>query len=249
MKIDDIKKTKYGYNVYSGELKVNIEISVFNEHKLKKDLVLTDKKWQEILKDNKREFIKRKSLLYLSRRRSTKEFISYLIKLGSEKELTKTLVKDYTNKGYLDDYLYAEAVIKKEKNRYGKNKIREILINKGINKEIIDSLLINHLDENLEEQIISACKNVKAKNYKDASNKLTRSFMNKGYELNEIKEYLHKHLDRNKFNEEETIKKEYLLALKRYQKKYEGAQLNLKIRLYLYNKGFNKTTIDKVMRE
>lgn len=248
MKIADIKKTKYGYNVYSNNLKVNIETSVFNKYKLKKGTSLTKGEWDNILKENELETIKRKTLVYLSRRRSTKEFIAYLYQLKPPHGLISSLVEEYTKKGYLDDYLYAEAVIKKEKNRYGKNKIKEILINKGIKDKIIESLLIEHVDEFLEQQIIVACKTVKASNYQEAINKLSRSFLYKGYQLKEIKNFLLIHLDKDKFNEDETIKKHYLEALKKYQKKYSNDELNLKIKVYLHNKGFKKETINKVIR-
>lgn len=248
MKIEDIKKTKYGYNVYIDGEVINLETIVFSKYKLKKGAFIIKSEWANILKENEFEFIKRKALVYLNRRRSTKEFKRYLYKLNPPKGLISKLVEDYTKKGYLDDYLYAEAVIKKEKGRYGKNKIKEILIDKGINDKIIDSLLINHVDEFLEQQIITACKTVKASNYQEANKKLIRSFLYKGYQLKEIKKFLLIHLDKDKFNEDETIKKHYLTALKRYKKKYSDKELNLKIKVYLHNKGFKKETIEKVIR-
>lgn len=248
MEIKDIKKTKYGYNVYSDGLKTNIEEKVFCKYKLKKGMTIKDNLWQEILKENKPEFIKRKALTYLTRQRSTKEFITYLHKLEASKSLTKQLTEEFTTKGYLDDYLYAQSVIKKEQKRYGKNKIKEILINKGIKNEIITNLLNEHIDNNLENQIIRDCKTIKASNYNEATNKLLRRFIRKGYKLNDIKRYINKHLDKNKFNESEEIKKHYQNALKRYEKKYKDKELNLKIKQNLYSKGFKKELIDKVVR-
>lgn len=248
MEIKYIKKTKYGYNVYSEDLKINIEESVFFKYKLKKGINIKTEIWQNILKENKLEFIKRKALLYLTRQRSTKEFITYLYKLEASNNTVKNLTEEFTTKGYLDDYLYAQSLIKKEQRRYGKNRIKEILINKGIKNEIITELLLEHVDNNLENQIVAACKTVKASNYNEATNKLLRSFIRKGYKLKEIKIYISKHLDKNKFNENEEIKQHYQRALKRYENKYKDSELNLKIRQNLYRKGFKKELIDEIIR-
>lgn len=248
MVIKEIRKTKYGYNILVNDEKINLETIVFSKYKIRKGQSFESKVWQQILKENEEEFIKRKSLTYLARRRSTKEFVTYLFKLKTPKELISSLVEDYTKKGYLDDYLYAELLIDKEEKRYGKRRLREILTKKGIKNEVIDSLLENHVDKNLEPQIKKACKNVKADNYSMAREKLIRSFTSKGYNLKEVSELIETYLDENNFNEDVTIKKHYLKALNRYQRQYDGAELNLKIKQALYRKGFKMNLIDKVIR-
>ena len=66
----------------------------------------------KILKDNE-EFIKRKSLVFLAEE-STSEFITYLNKLSAPKSLISSLIKEYTKKA-IDDYLFAELLINKNK--------------------------------------------------------------------------------------------------------------------------------------
>ena len=43
---------------------------------------------------------------------------------------------------------------------------------------------------------------------------------------------------------EDILKKEVLKAYKKYSKKYQGRELELKLRQYLYSKGYNYT-VDK----
>lgn len=248
MEIKSVKKTKYGFNIFINEELLNIENKIYFKYKLKEGLKLDSLKLNEILSENKIEFIKRKSITYLNRRRSTREFILYLSELEAPKSLVYSLTEEYTKKGYLDDYFYAKEVFNKEKSRYGKKKIKEILINKGIKNEIILSLLEEYEDDSLEELIKNAAKSVKANNYKDARLKLARLFLNKGYELNSINYYIDIYLDKASFNEEEAIKKLYLSALNRYEKKYSGRKLDDKIRNYLHNKGFTTAAINKVIR-
>lgn len=248
MVVKEIKKAKYGYNVLAGEQKIYIETKVFLKYRLKKGQTLEINLWNKILEDNEKELIKRKSLVFLARRRSTSEFIAYLKKLKAPEYLISLLVKDYTKKGYLDDYLYAELLINKEQQRYGKIRLEKILLDKGINKKIINSLLENHLDKNLESLIEKACKTVKADNYSMAREKLLRSFTRKGYNLKEISQYLETYLDKDSFNEDITIKKHYLKAFNKFQNKYTGDELNLKVKQALYRKGYKMDLIDKVIR-
>lgn len=248
MLVKEIKKAKYGYNVLVNDQKVYLETNIFLKYKIKKNQSIDQSLWKKILKDNEEEFIKRKSLVFLARRRSTSEFITYLNKLNAPKSLISSLIKEYTKKGYLDDYLFAELLINKEQERYGKNRLKKILLDKGINNEIIDSLLENHLDKNLESLIKKACKTVKADNYSMAREKLLRSFTTKGYNLKDISEHINTYLDKDSFNEEETIKKHYLKAFNRFQNKYTGDELNLKVKQALYRKGYQIELIDKVIR-
>lgn len=248
MEIKEIKKTKYGYNVYILEEKFNLEMIIFSKYKIRKGQTIKNDLWEQILEENSVEFIKRKAITYLNRSRSTKEFFTYLYKLGANKDLVKSLIYEYTEKGYLDDFSYASAIVEKESIRYGNRKIRQILISKGIKIDIIDSLLTEEEKENLKPQIKKTCRNIKADNYQAAKEKILRSYLNKGYKKKDIEEFIDLYLEKDKFNEEETIKRHYLALLKKYENKYSKEELNLKIKQSLYNKGFSLKTIDKTLR-
>lgn len=247
MVIKNIRKTKYGYNLFIDEEKINIENSVFSKYMFKKNDAITKNQLDNILKENEIAYLKRRALNYLTSRKSTLDFKKYLYRLEAPKTLVDELVKEYTKKGYLNDYLYAEFLILKEEKRYGKNKIKEILINKGINNEIIDELLFDFKDKNLEAQIIHECKYVKADNYYQAQQKIARSFLRKGYNLKDINHYISLYLNKDNFNEDVAIKKQYEIFLKRYSKRYSGYELNIRIKDALYKKGFSLKSINKIL--
>lgn len=246
MKINEIKKTKYGYNIFTDQEKVNLETFIFSKYKIKKNQTIDLVLWQQILEENKVEFIKRKALTYLNRSRSTKEFFTYLYKLNAPIDLIKILIYEYTEKGYLNDFSYASEIAYKESFRYGNRRIRQILINKGIKTDIINSLLTEEEKDILEPRIKKSCSTIKADNYQAAKEKILRSYLNRGYLKKDIEEFISLYLEKDRFNEEETIKKHYLALLKKYENKYSGEQLIFKIKQSLYTKGFSKKTIDKI---
>lgn len=68
-----------------------------------------------------------------------------------------------------------------------------------------------------------------------------------GYDLTQISIYIDKYLDTSKFKESETIEKYYKMALKKYQHKYAGYELQTKIKKYLYDQGYSFELIDKIL--
>lgn len=246
MEIKEARKTKHGYNIVINDEIYNIERAVFFKYGLKKGIVLKESLFKQILEESKLDLIKRKSLNYLVRRRTTTEFKEYLKKQEAPNYFINDLVAEYTKKGYLNDRLYAEIFISSQKDKYGKNRIKLNLIKKGIDNIIIDELLANHISDNIEELIKVAVKNVKARNYNHAFNKLMQSFIRKGYDIKEVKPYLEKHLVDVSTNETE-LKKDFEDALKRYKKRYEGNELKQNIIIALQRRGYNLKDILKLV--
>jgi|LSQX01.2.fsa_nt_gb regulatory protein len=248
IQINEVKKTRYGYNVIFNEERVNIEDSVWSKFKLRRGQSLEKAFFKQLLKENELAKIRRKSLAFLARRRSVFEFKTYLRKLEANFKLIENLTKEYLEKGYLDDYNYALGLIEKEKSRYGKNKIKTLLIKKGIKAEIIEELLENFTNPNLENHVKAACQNVKTANYNQAYQKVKRSLIYKGYESREIDKLIIKHLTKDAFDSKKSIVKFYEQALKKHQKKFSGKELELRVKKALYNKGFTLKEINEIMR-
>ena len=167
--------------------------------------------------------------------------------MNAKKEYIEALTKQFKEKGYLNDTSYATDFVHRYEKKYGQKRLRMMLVEKGIHPEIIDKVLKDHTDINLESQIQTACLTVKADNTEKAKVKITRKMASLGYDLTQISIYIDKYLDASKFKESETIEKYYKMALKKYQHKYAGYELQTKIKKYLYDQGYSFELIDKII--
>lgn len=245
MIISDIKKTKYGYHVYIDQEVIHLEMSVFLDHRLKKNQTITLKQFRKIITDNEEAYIKRKAVIYVAKSRSTLEFKNYLRSLNAKKELVESLTKSYKEKGYLNDKLYAENLVHKYERKYGKHRLKSMLIDKGIHERIIDDVLKNHTDINLELQVKSLCLTTKKDNYQKTKETITRRLITLGYELGEITIYIDKYL-KDDFDELTTIKPHYQQAKRRFSH-VSSPEKEMKITQALLRKGFSYETIKTIM--
>jgi len=247
MVINEIKRVKNGYHLAIDNETVHIETSVMVDYKLKKNQVLSLKQFREIIEQNELAKIKRQAVVYVAKARSVHTFKEYLRGLNAKKEYIEELTKQFKEKGYLNDTSYATDFVHRYEKKYGQKRLRMMLVEKGIHPEIIDKVLKDHTDINLESQIQTACLTVKADNTEKAKVKITRKMASLGYDLTQISIYIDKYLDASKFKESETIEKYYKMALKKYQHKYAGYELQTKIKKYLYEQGYSFELIDKII--
>ncbi len=241
MIISNIKKTKYGYNVYFDEEIVHIELSVFLSHKLKKNQTITLKQFKDIISENETAYIKRKAVVYVSKERSVYEFVNYLKGLNAKRELIFELTESFMKRGYLDDKEFASSYVGRYENKYGKRKLRLLLKNKGISEEVIEDTLKNHIDKNLEFKVKTLALRVKKDNYQKTKETSVRRLVNLGYEITEINDLIEKYL-KDDFDEAKTIKPHYE-ALKRKNKDTEF------IINSLLKKGFSYEIVRKIIEE
>ena len=247
MVITEIKRVKNGYHLTIDNEVVHLETSVLVDYKLKKNQVLSLKEFREIIEQNDLAKIKRLAVVYVAKARSVHAFKAYLRGLDAKKEYIEQLTKQFKEKGYLNDLSYATDFVHRYERKYGKKRLKNMLIEKGIHPDVIDKVLKDHTDINLESQVQTACLTVKADNYEKAKIKIMRKMVGLGYKLNQTSIYIDKYLDKTKFNEEAVINQYYKIGLKKYQKKYEGYELQTKIKKYLYDQGFSLDTIDKIL--
>ena len=181
------------------------------------------------------------------------------IKLRCEKELRSLLKKkdfkmaeiDYAinrlkKDGYLNDKVYIEAYIHDMLNLYtvGENKIRNDLINLGFAYKDIDIYLDNinksiYL-EKIEKYINKKLKANK-KSKKEFINKTLNELINKGFNKEDINIYLESiDIPENNKEIEKIVKRLYT----KYINKYDINTTKLKIKSYLYNKGYTNIDID-----
>ncbi|MGK9368949.1 regulatory protein RecX [Melioribacter sp. Ez-97] len=132
----------------SSSLYVNYNVAV--QFALRKGDVLDEHILNRLRKADELFEIKAAAYRLIGRRdHSSAELKRKLLKKGFDDSLIDELVKELSEKNYLNDFNFArkyseEAV---EKKKAGINKVRNELIKKGIGKEIIEDVL-NDIDDN-----------------------------------------------------------------------------------------------------
>ena len=183
------------------------------------------------------------SLKYIqSRLRCEKEVRTYLSKKNVDKNIIEKVIFKLYKDSYLNDYVYIKSYINDSINLSDKGplKIKQELINLDLDINLIDETLdtilskvdINKRIENIINKKIKVNKD-KGSNY--LKRKILFSLINLGYN----KEVILSVLNSITFNDTDIIKKEREKAYNKYSKKYSGYELDLKVKSYLYRKGFN----------
>lgn len=247
MKVDQVKRIRYGYEITLGDHKYKLEDETLLEFHINKGKEINDKDLSKILEFNDKAIIKRKALLYLKRPKSVKTFKTYLEGLMADEALIHELISSFTKMKYLDDREYAKMIIHTYQNRYGYSRIKDILRQKGIPLAIIESLPKTS-DASLEEKIKKAVLLSKKPNYSKAKETLTRQFLTKGYTYEEINPLIDKYLKTKTFIQENHIKKAFLKLYKKYEDEPLKVQKD-KIKQALYRQGFDIEQIDQYFIE
>lgn len=245
MKIEKIIKKKS--NLYQILLSDNTSLSFYDDTIINYNLLIKkefdDKKLQEMLKYNNEIDAYYKALTYIkSKLRTKKEITNKLNKLRYPHDTIKNVIDKLEKQKYLNDDLYIKSYIADQVNLSlkGPNKIMYELEKLGFKRELIILYLENY-DNNLWQE---RCQKIIAKKIKNnhnyskkiLQNKLKIELTNLGYN-----QELFNNLVNNISYEDDDIilEKEIKKAIRKYSSKYNGKDLETKVKMYLYTKGFN----------
>ena len=244
-----IKKLKYQIEILYNDEFYKIEREVAYKYNIKEGTSFSIEEFSKILLDNDYYYFDRFSKNKLKKMLTEHELRELLIKEGANQYLINQLIETYKDFKYLDDLNYIKTYIELRSSREGPKLIKTKLIRKGLDSSSIDDLLTNSNEEeniyNLSQTIIKTSKNL---NKQQIKQKVIRSLLTKGYNYNLVNEVVNELLTDLVINEEELINKELTKELKRYKGKLEGYELKQTIKQKLYNKGYNLTLIDKVLK-
>ena len=250
MLINKFTKKKNGQ--YEIELENDEKIVVHEDLILKYNLLINkkinDKEKENILNENTLYIARDKAIKYVSTKmRSIKELESYILDNDIDKTLVIKIIKELKEKKYLDDALYTKAFINDKINlsNDGPYKIARDLEKKGVVHETIWDIM-KIFDDSIQIEKITKLVNKFKKSNKNKSammlkNKIVNYLTNLGYEKSIVISCIEKEkidIDSN------IIKKEYEKVYKKVSKKYEGKELEYKIKEKMYSLGFNDYTID-----
>lgn len=241
LKITKYKKSTNGkYKVY---LEDGRELSLYEETILKFELLLK-KEVTDIPKINEYNlewdvyYVALKSIK--SRFKSVHDTREFLVKKEYPIELIDKAIDRLVKQGYLNDDSFTKGFINSQivTTSNGPYKIRRELSDKGISSKIIDDN-IDVFDEDLQIERINklASKMLRSNRTRGGSvlrKKITTDLVNLGYDA----ELIYKVLTNFSFNDtKEIAEREYNKLYKKYSKKYEGEELNYKIKQAMYQKG------------
>ena len=173
---------------YSFSLSLNELVS----QKLRKDDELSQadvKRFKKLSDDGK---LRARSLEWLlNRPHSIREFKDYLYRKKANPELTETLIQEFTEKNYLNEYKFGEWLVDLQKRRGKSNRaIRSELFKKGLGREMIDELMATEGDG--EDQRLKAvvAKKLGASRYRNDPKKLASYLVSQGFSFVQVKEAL-----------------------------------------------------------
>lgn len=155
MKIIDIKK-KNERNIVvflDNNEKLFLSYEVFLKSGLKKDSEISESRFNLLIEENQKYFIKLKAFDYLSRRlHSFYELKNKLRVKGYNGDFIADILNELKQNGYLDDQKFSMQFVEEKSllKKWSRSKIKVELMKKGINRDIIISVLTLNNEEDSE---------------------------------------------------------------------------------------------------
>ena len=147
------------------------------------------KKFKKISADGK---LRARALEWLlNRPHSVKEFRDYLYRKKVDELLGKSLTTEFTERGYLDDFKFAQWFAELQLRRGRSNRaIASEFFKKGIDREITDNILESEADSELDRLKQIVAKKELIPRYKNDKQKLAKYLISQGFNFSAIKEVL-----------------------------------------------------------
>ena len=252
MEIQSFKKKKN--NKYELVFKNGESVELYDETILKYNLLLNkkveEKKWNEILEENKKLDAYYIALKYLNTKMRTKlEIKKYLEKKEFDFATINKTIEKLSGSKLIDEDTYVKAYLHDQISfsNNGPAKIKNKLYELGIEKQLVNERL-QEIDksiwyEKLEKQIAKKVKRNKTDSIAMLKNKIISSFYKEGYDKNMIISIL-ENMDLK--NDSSVIQKEYEKIKKKLEKKYTNEELEFHIKMKLRTKGFSVEEIEQI---
>ena len=252
MKILKYKKGKRNeYKILTDEKEYILYDDIIIKYELLLKKEISKKEWDTILKENNTLKSYYEGLKAINTKlRSEKKLRDILKKKGYQSSEIDYALKRLNEEGYLNHKVYIEAYIHDALtlNIVGENKILKDLENLGFhNKEIKEEL--DKIDKSIYNEKIKKYIDKKLKANKKSANefikKITLDLINKGFNKEDITRYLNTlEIEDN----EEEIAKIINKLYNKYINKYDLYTTKMKIKAYLYSKGYININIDEYIK-
>lgn len=241
--IDQGNGEEYGFSV---------DQDVLIEFQLRKGKELTEDELKEILYKDEIKKAFNLTLNFLSyRMRSEKEIRDYLLKKSFHEDVVAVVIYKLRNNQYVNDLEFAKSFVHSRvfNTTKGPLMIRQELQQKGISEKLIQESLEEFPEEKqLEIAMQFAQKNTKQKkalsDYQ-IKQKIGQALMARGFPQLIVKTVIAE-LVIEKDEEEQlaAVASQGEKAYRKYSNKYEGWELEQKVKQYLYQRGFTSDDIE-----
>jgi regulatory protein len=238
-----VKDNGNKYKVYVDDEVYKLYDDIIVKYGLTMKSSISKEELDKVLEENDKLSSYYESIKYISRKmRSTKEIKEYL----RNKDISEDVINETVNKlkenNFLNDDLYLKAYVTDRLNlsNDGPNKIKKNLIKLGIFENKINEYLSNIDEEIYIDRIKSyADKKIKVNHTNSGimlKAKLQQDLVNLGYDRSMVISIPSSY----SINDQDAYNKELDKITKRLSKKYEGKELEYKIKEAMYRKGFKK---------
>jgi len=208
--------------------------------------------YNKIIVDTNYYDIYNKTVKYILKKlRSEKEVSNYLSKFElSDKDFNK-MINKLKDINLINDREFCKAFINDKiyLGKNGINKIRNDLLNQYISNDIIEQELSNIdksvVNDKLEKLIVKKINS----NHKYSNSYLKHKILNDMVSLGYSKENIIEIIDKNLVSDDEIVRKEFDKVYVNLNRKYSGAELNLKLKQRLISKGFKIDVINELIQE
>jgi len=260
-KITTQKQSDERYNIFlddgTGEkYAFSVDQDILIKHNLQKGKELDEFDIVEIKYGDDRKKAYNKALEFLSyRMRSVKEVEEYLAKKEYHESVIKEVILKLKEYNYVDDFEFALAYVRTQKQTNGKGPtvLTRELATKGIGQSIVEQVLAEYSRAEQLEEAISHAEKLLKKNNKlstiQLKQKIEQHLLRKGFSYNIISIAL------EEVNYEQDESEEWLALVKhaeKAQRKYQNEdpyQYKMKMKQFLYRKGFAIELIEKFLNE
>jgi len=245
-----IKYRKIKDNLYELDLDNGTILKFYDDTIIKYSLLLkkniTNNELEQITKYNDQLAAYYLALRYLNRKmRSRLEIEKYLDKAEYNQKIINETIKKLEKEGYLNNQKFITSYINDQLNLtyHGPEKIKHNLIKLGFSENEIS--IEKDFNDKIKLLIEKKLKLNRKYNTVTIKMNIKNYLINLGYS----KEMFMHYLEDIKLNDQNLIKKDYEILLKKYQKKYDNKKLKLFIRDKLYKKGYNIDEISVVIND
>lgn len=246
------QRRKGYYNIFLDEkYAFSVSERILTDRMLAKGQELTAAEIKELTTASSVDKAREQALNYLSYQpRSIKEVEQYLVKEEITEEMIAAIIADLISYGYLDDQNYAKLFVGNAV-RVGNDGPRNVL-NKLLRKGVNPDLAADAVSEIENSAWVTVGERVLKPLYKKATrlanqdvvNKMRQKLMQHGFEAGQIQELL----EQVEFDEDDetALRLQGIKAYKKFRK-YDERTRNQKIRIYLYQHGFDQTQIQSFL--
>lgn len=240
IKYRKLKSGKYLIEFENSNLEIYEEAILKCELLLKKDIEASE--YEFLIKENQFWACYYSAVKYIKvRSRSISEVKNKLIKENYLFDDIDRCIQKLLEQGYLNDEVYANSFFHEQliTTSRGPRKIGDELRKKGISEEIIQQV-ISLYDEGIQYDKLSKIISKMIRSNRNKSNSLLQKkiytdLLREGFSKSVIDQIIQE----QNFNDDEEIKnREYEKIRKRLSKKYQGYDLERKIKEQMFRKGF-----------